>query len=251
MRGTIHLVAILLTVLSVGCAATVDIVVDEREDLSPCRTWDWLPHARSSIEAPHGDAAALDARLARLIEQHLVGNGFERVGGRADFFVSYRLVLRHQTAVVIEPRAAHELSSHHSTGSFLIEGSERVTRDYAEIHLAIGVTEARGRTLWHAGLMQQAEDSFALKLDDAVAVLLERFPRHRPRNDTDRSDRHRSFGGDASSVGDPLPDRGVRDRKGDSDREPRPDSGCPGGGFDSDRPGSDPVQRRSTPESPA
>jgi hypothetical protein len=131
----------------------------------------------------------------------------------------------------------------------LIESSERVTRVYVEIHLAIGVTGARGRTLWRAALAQQEEDSFAIKLDDAVALLLERFPRHRPRNDTDGSPERRSICDDANSAGEPPPGRGVRDPTGVSDREPPPDSRCPGSDVERDGPGPDPLQRRPDPES--
>jgi hypothetical protein len=229
--------------LGVGCAATVDVVVDEREDLSQYRTWDWSPRARANVDAPDGNAAALDARLARLIEQHLAANGFERTGYRADFFISYRLALRSRAAVIIQPRAAYELSSHHSSASFVIEGSERVTRVYEQIHLAIGVTEAGGRTLWRAELMQEEEDIFALKLDDAVALLFERFPRHRTRNDTDGSPQRRSICGDANSEGEPPPGRGVRGPKGDSDREPQPDSRCPESDVERHGPGPDPLER--------
>jgi hypothetical protein len=249
MRGTIHLVAILLAPLGLGCATTVDVVVDAREDFSQYRTWDWSSRARSNVDAPDGDAAALDARLARLIERRLLENGFERVGNRADFFVTYQLALRHRSVVVNQPRALYQLDSHHSSGSYLIEGSERVTRVYSVIHLAIGVTEARGRTLWRASLVQQVEDGFALKLNDAVASLLERFPRQRLRNDADERQRRRSICDDANPAREPPPGGGARDREGDSDRELHPDSRCPGGDIDSDRPEPDPLLRPPEPGS--
>jgi len=185
MRGTIHLVAILLTALSAGCTTTVDVVFDERQGFSQHRTWDWSSITRPIIDAPDANAEALEARMARLIEQRLHENGFRRAGDRAEFFVTYQLSLRRQTVIVNEPSAIYELSSHHASGSFTIEGTNRVARVYEGIHLAIGVTGARGRTVWRAELTQQAEDIFALKLDEAVATLLELFPQHRPRNDVD------------------------------------------------------------------
>ena len=185
MRGTVHLVAILLTALGAGCMTTVDVVSDEGQEFSQHRTWDWSSVTRPSIDAPDGDAAALEARVVRLIEQGLRENGFRRSAGRAGFFVTYQLALRRQILMVNEPSALYELSSHHASGSFIVERSNRVARVYAGIHLAIAVTEARGRTVWRAELTQQAEDIFALKLDDAVATLLEFFPQHRPRDDVD------------------------------------------------------------------
>ena len=179
MRGAIHLLVILLTALGAGCATNVNVVFDKREDLSRYRTWDWFPNARADIDAPSGEAAGLDARLARLIEQGLRANGFVRGGEHADFFVTYRLALRRRSVVVEQPSAVYHLSSYSSQGSFLIEGSETKTRIYQEIHLSISITGARGRILWRAQLVQQQEEDFALKLNDAVAILLERFPRQR------------------------------------------------------------------------
>jgi hypothetical protein len=235
MRGAIHLVAILLTALGAGCATNVNVVFDESEDLSRYRTWDWFPNARADIDAPGGEAAALDLRLARLIEQGLLANGFVRGGKHADFFVTYRLALRRRSVVVDQPSAVHHLSSHTSQGSFLIEGSEKETRIYREIHLSIGVTGARGQILWLAQLVQQQEESFALKLNDAVAILLERFPRRRP------------FCDEADAATKSPAGGGSRDREGDSDREPQPDSRCPDRDIDSDRPGPEPLPRRRGP----
>jgi hypothetical protein len=178
MRVAIHLVAISLAALGLGCATTVDVAFDEREDFSRYRTWDWLPHPRSIVDAPDGGAAALDARLARIIERQLTRKGFERARDRPDFFVTYQLALRQRTEVVDQPRALYELDTHHSDGSFLVESSERVARDYTEIQLAIRLTQAGGRVLWRAKLTHLEESVFALELDDAVAVLLERLPGH-------------------------------------------------------------------------
>ena len=215
MRGAIHLVVILLTALGAGCATNVNVVFDKREDLSRYRTWDWFPNARSDIEAPGGEAAGLDARLARLIEQGLLANGFSRGGEHADFFVTYRLALRRRSVVVEQPSAVYYLSSYTSQGSFLIEGSEKTTRIYQEIHLSIGITGARGRILWRAQLVQQQEESFALKLNDAVAILLERFPRR----------------------------RSICDEAGAATESPA----CPGRDIDSDRPRPKPLPRHRGP----
>lgn len=185
MRGAIYLVSLILAWLGVACSTTVDVAFDEREDFSRYRTWDWLPHAVPHVDAPHRDAPALDARLARLIERALRGRGFERTGDRADFFVTYQLVLRRQTVVVYVPFAPYLLSSNHSSPSYWIEGSEKESRVYEDIHLAIDVTEGRGRSIWHAALERRVEEGSALPLDDAVATLLERFPRHGARSDGD------------------------------------------------------------------
>jgi hypothetical protein len=235
MRGAIHLVAILLTALGAGCATNVNVVFDKREDLSRYRTWDWFPNARADIDAPGGEAVALDLRLARLIEQGLLANGFVRGGKDADFFVSYRLALRQRSVVVEQPSAVYRLDSYSSQGSFLIEGSEKQTRIYRETHLSIGVTGARGGILWRAQLVQREEASFALKLNDAVAILLERFPLRRP------------FCDEADAATKSPAGGGGRNREGDSDLETQPDPRCPGRDIDSDRPGPEPLPRRRGP----
>lgn len=177
MRGAIHRAAIVLAWLGVGCSTTVDVRFDEREDFSRYRTWDWLPHGLPNVDA-HRNARALDAHLARLIERELLERGFERAADRPDFLVTYHLVLRQRVAIVDEPAAAYLLSSHHSSPSYWIEGSRKVTRVYREIRLTIGVSEAREwMMIWRATQQRTLEDARVLPLDDAVETLLDRFPR--------------------------------------------------------------------------
>jgi hypothetical protein len=247
MRGAIHLAAILLTALGAGCATTVEVSIDEREILSRYHTWDWSSCNRVVIDAPDRNAASLGARVARRIEDGLHANGFERAEGRADFYVSYRLALRSQAVVVVQPRAAYELSSLHDTPSYLIESSEQVTRVYEQMRLAISVTGRQGETLWSAELRRRDEDIFALKLEEAVETLLGRFPQQLERRGTGASPACRSTCEDAVSA--PEPPRGprVRDPKESPDREPPPRLRCPGSGGGPDGPEPDPPEH--APES--
>jgi hypothetical protein len=182
MRGAIHLIAIfLLAALATGgCATGVEILFDEREDLSKYQTWNWLPRNGPRVQTTHRSAAAIDARIAQLIEQKLLENGFRRVGVAPDFYVSYQLALQRRLVVVNEPSAIYELSSLHSSPSYVIEKFEKATHRYTEMQLAIGAMRPRGGTLWHASFAQNEREHHAVKLDDAVAMLLARFPRHAP-----------------------------------------------------------------------
>ena len=196
MRAGIHLVAVLAaSVVSasvgVGCATKLDVVFDEREDFSRYRSWDWLRHGVPRVDAPQADAGALDAHLARLIERRLLESGFERAGDRADFLVTYRLGLRRRALLVNEPMAPYLLSSHHSSASYWIEGSQQVLRVYDDIRLLIGITDTDGRSIWHGTLERRVEYRPSLPLRDAVATLLERFPPAVPGPDPPQRERER------------------------------------------------------------
>lgn len=169
-----------IAVLVPGCATPIEVAFDEREDLSPYRTWSWARESGARVYAPHGDAVALEARMSRYIEERLAAKGFRRVRVAADFVVSYQLAFERRSVVGYRPRAAYQLSSHSSAPSFVVEGSEAVTRVYQALHLAIGVREPRGRALWRAELRQNGEETFSLTLQGAVATLLERLPKHEP-----------------------------------------------------------------------
>jgi len=186
MWGSRHLLAILLSAPCLGCLASVDVMVDEGADLAAYRTWNWAPVSHPRIDAPNADTAALEARISRLIEANLRSNGFVHSAERGDFSVTYQLAVRHRSVVVNQPNAIYQLDSMTSDGSFVIESSQLVTRVYTEVQLAVGVRERRGRTVWQAAFSRYVEDGFGWTLDDAVAAVLETFPRRRP--DAGRSD---------------------------------------------------------------
>jgi hypothetical protein len=249
MARALHFLALLLLAVVAGCATRVDVVVDERRDLSPYRTWDFAPRGRPTVDAPDTDVAGLDASLARLIEERLRESGFERAEGRAEFFVTYRLGLRRRSVVVNQPRATYQLDSYHSQGSFVIEGSDRVTRVYTEIQLAIEATEARGEILWQAELVQRAEDGFGVGLDQAVDAVMDRFPQHQPDEGERTSPRPRPACEDAIATPTPSADPGTGTRAPGSEATPPPDMRCPERGIDSEPPR--PPRWRTRPRLPA
>jgi hypothetical protein len=177
MRGTVHLVALILACLTAACAQTVDVAFEERDYLSRSHTWGWRPDAVSIVEAAPGEAVGLHVRLARLIDRTLHERGFERVRHDADFFVTYHLELRQQIEIATVPFAPYRLDSLHASPSYVIQGSktERLLRQ--NIRLSIDVTESSGRIVWQASLERRGEGHSAPQLKDAVAALLETFPR--------------------------------------------------------------------------
>ncbi len=164
--------------LCVGCTTMVDVRVDQREDLSGLRTWNWLPSGASAemgVDAPQRDAPALHASLGRLIAEKLRAGGFER-SERADFFVIFHLVLAPRRLAVQVPRAPYLLSSYSYSPSYWIEGSDEEIRVYEDFRLVIGLMRGPDRMIWRGVLERKVEEGQALSLDDGVALLLERLP---------------------------------------------------------------------------
>jgi hypothetical protein len=177
MRGTVHLAAVIFGSLGVACATTVDVAFDERADFSRYRTWDWLPRAARTVEAPLSEKLALDARLARLVERALRARGFERTDGRADFFVSTYLRVQRESVIVNETPAMQQLSSFHDSPSYWIQATQSELRSYENGYLVIVVSGGRQqRLIWRGEFAGRFREDFSPHLEEAVWSLLERFP---------------------------------------------------------------------------
>lgn len=187
MRGAIQLLAsvravvpaialAVMTLGSVGCSTLVDVTVDERADFSRYRTWRWVSRGVPQIDAPQSNRALLDALLTRLIEQGLEARGYERDGDPPDLLVDYRISLQRRLVLVDVPRAPYLLSSHNSSASYWIEGSETQKRLVSDLRLRIDVASAQGQLVWQAELQRRVEQGQDLDLDGAVTTLLDRFP---------------------------------------------------------------------------
>lgn len=193
MLGTVRriptppvLVALLATTAGfvAACATSVKVDVDENEDFSQYRTWDWMPQIRPRVEGRYAVTPALDVRMSRLIEDALEARGFERTQPPADFYVTFHLTIQPKAEFVEQPMAPYLLDSHHASPSFWIEGTESVERRYDDLRLAIGISGGGGRMTWQAALEQQVEAGEALPLDKAVAKLIDRFPSTGPPADS-------------------------------------------------------------------
>jgi hypothetical protein len=178
MRGAARLASYIFVWLCVACATPVKVEFDERVDISRYRTWAWLPRAARTVDAPFSDAAALDARLARLVERALQEHGFERMRGRADFVVSCHLRVEREIESVSETPAIQELSSHHSSPSYQIQATRRELRTYETGHLTIVVGGVRQkRVIWRGDFEERFREDFAPHLEEAVLSIFDRFPR--------------------------------------------------------------------------
>jgi hypothetical protein len=162
--------------LTLGCAHSVAVDIDEQEDFSSYRTWDWMPQIRPKVVAVSGNGSALEAQMARLIEASLHEQGLERSSDHPDFYLTYFLFVKRQTEIVQQAVAPYLLVSHHSSPSYLIEGSVEERRQYNHFRLAIGVSQSPGRMTWRAAVVSRVPAETELPLDDAITLLLERFP---------------------------------------------------------------------------
>jgi len=180
MRGAVHLVATAVAVLAAGCATSVDVAFDDRQDFSRYHSWDWLPGARS-VDAVPGEERTLDALTSRLVERELRDRGLVRVLDGADLLVGYALRVQRQLVAVNETGAENLLSSHHDSPSYRIQ----VTKKRIEVHdngyLRIVVTDGRReRVVWRGELRARRRGDFAGHLPDAVSRLLGQFPAATP-----------------------------------------------------------------------
>ncbi len=157
-----------------ACAMPVNVVVDAHEDFSQYRAWDWLP---GSVEPRDIHSLTFDAHVTEVVEREFAARGFERSSHEAEFFVRYHLALQRRRLVVEEPRAANVLSSHHSSPSYVIQGSHRKVIETFDVGLLLEVSDAAGRTIW-VGTLQRRGDAVPFTVQDAASRLCEHLPMH-------------------------------------------------------------------------
>ncbi len=193
MRATIHRFSLILASLGVACATGVNVRVDPEEDFSRYRVWTWLPSSVPIVDAPHGRADALEAKLSALVERELDARGFARDDEHANFYVTVSLTVQRREVSVYVPRAPYLFSSNSSAPSWWIEGSRSERRTYEDLKLAIGFADSRGRITWLATLARRLEGHTALPLEEAVAELIARSPARSPGIDAAGSREERSI----------------------------------------------------------
>jgi hypothetical protein len=176
-RGAAKLASIGLLVSGLACATTTRVGVDETHDFSSLRTWDWhgrVAHLIGGYKAGRGN---LDALLGGLIEASLAERGYARSRSAPDFFVTYDFKLQRRVKLVDVPRAPYLLSSHHSSPSYWIEGTQTARILYRQLQLAVAVMEPGGRIVWKGVVEREIEDGQKVVLADVVAGVIERFPK--------------------------------------------------------------------------
>lgn len=168
------LVGLLLATLGSGCATRAQVDVDEETDFSRYRTWGWQPR-----EAPpqRTRPSALDVQVAGQIQAALLDRGLRYVAQDPDLLVAARLVITPEQVTEHTTPAVQSLSTLNSGGSFEIQVTERVVRDYERGRLAVEVIDARKRReVWRGEIEGRYQEAFRPHLDEFVVRLFGRFP---------------------------------------------------------------------------
>ena len=174
-----------LGVVVMSCATpSVKVEVDENEDFSNYRTWDWMPQIRPRVEGRYAVTPVLDLRVQRMIEASLEERGFRRTEPPADFYITFRLTIQPKAKLTQNAVAPYVLNSLHSTPSYYIERTEVSEHRFDDFYLAMGITEGGGRMTWQATFEKHIEPNDSLPIEAAVEELFEHFPASRPLSDS-------------------------------------------------------------------
>ena len=178
MRGTaVAIAAVVSMSVCVACTTLLEISFDERADFSRYRTWDWLPGAARTIDAPTPYLVGLDRDLARLVERELERQGFERVRRGADLRIGVLLNVRREVVKVFETGAVEQLSSLHESPSYQVQTTVERQETHERSRLVVVATDARrGKVVWTGALEERFRGQFSPYLERTVANLLEHFP---------------------------------------------------------------------------
>jgi hypothetical protein len=151
--------------------------IDEEHDFSRLRTWDWHGRVERLIGGAHPGRGNLDTLLGGLIERSLFERGYRRSRTAPNFFVTYDFRLQRRVRLVDLPRAPQLLSSHHSSPSYWIEGTETARVLYRKLQLSVAVMEPGGKMVWKGVVERDVQDGQQVALADLVSRVVERFPR--------------------------------------------------------------------------
>ena len=178
MRGTSSaIVAVVTLSLGLACTTSVEISVDEREDFSQYRTWNWLPAAPRTIDAPTPYIIGLERALALLVAREFEHLGLERVDKGGDLKVGVLLNVRHEVVTIAETGAIEYLSSLHASPSFEVQTTLTREETHERTRLVIFAIDAHSRqVVWKGALEERFRGHFYPHLERTVANLLERFP---------------------------------------------------------------------------
>lgn len=167
-------VALLLAILGSGCVAHVHVQRDQSADFSRYRTWGWQPREVSPRPAR---PSALDEQVARQLQRALLDRGLHYVDEAPDLLIAASLVITPEQVTEPVTPAVRSVSSLTSSGSYEIQVTERVVRDYQRGRLAVEVIDARRRQeVWRGEIEGRYEHAFRPHLEGLVTKLFDRFP---------------------------------------------------------------------------
>jgi hypothetical protein len=168
------LVVLLLATMGSGCVTRMQVHLDQETDFSRYRTWGWQPRE----PPPWRDRpSALDVELARQLQSALLDRGLHYADEEPDLLVCGRLVITPERVTEHTTPAVRTLSSLHDGGSFEIQTTQTVVRDYERGRLALVVIDARRqREVWRGEIEGRYQEAFRPHLDEFVVRLVGRFP---------------------------------------------------------------------------
>lgn len=167
-----------LAAACLGCATSVRVDFDPREDFASYRTWAWLPRGWDVAASGSDVDPELDALLRGAIERELAARGYAQAGEvTPDFLVTYHLRLRRQLVRAIETPAMQTLSSPHREGGYEVTKSQNRLQPYELGTLVLDVAEAREKQLvWRGIGTRRVRTSFKRRAEAVVADIFAAFP---------------------------------------------------------------------------
>ncbi len=192
---SVRIVMFVCSTSVLACATSVEVDAADRQLISNARTWTFLRHDPPlppnvdgdtsgftyRVTSPLRNASKLDSDLSRFLTVALARHGFEYVESDADLYVHYRLSLRPRRSSTEVAFASNYVASHSYSPSYVVEGSDVVTRDIEEMRLELDLRETRGRMLWKGVYEETIAARQKLSLDSHIDRLVSRLPeRSRP-----------------------------------------------------------------------
>ena len=167
-----------LAAACLGCATSVRVDFDPREDFASYRTWAWLPRSWEVAASKSRVDPELDALLRGAIERELGVRGFVQAGeSPPDFLVTYHIRVQRQLLRVLETPAMETLTNPHREGGYEVQTSKAMLYPYEVGTLVLDVAEARERQLvWRGIGTRRVRTSFKRQAEDVVAELVAAFP---------------------------------------------------------------------------
>lgn len=178
MKAGKPILPLVLAISSLACATSIHVSGDSRLDVTRHHSWSWVGSPGERVFASKRDRAVLDAELVRLIEFEMSSLGFEQVREGPDFWIDFRLIVQRRSVMVWVPQAAVQLSSFHSSPSYVIERSTTEERIHERTRLYVVLQDLAGGPLWQADISRRVEGlPDDLPLSDDIASLLACLPK--------------------------------------------------------------------------
>lgn len=177
---SLALVATVVVALVACATMTIETEHEPGTDFSALKTYAWMPRPPRDTIASRFDEASVEKRVREAVDAGLAAKGYRKTGADADFLLAYHAAL----ATKMSSRTIRERYGY--TGGFGASAGRTQAQahlyEYDEGSLLLDVVEAQTRRLLWRGSVRTKIDSQAsrernaAKVDEAVRLLLARFP---------------------------------------------------------------------------